>query len=74
MEAAEMAVIRQLGQQLGQVQVALLFEQVRLNQVRQAVAALWAMAKPIESGCDCLPPQGYVIPADALITLQSLVG
>jgi hypothetical protein len=63
-----------LGQQLAQMQVDHAFAQARLAAFRQGLAALWSVAKPIDAGCDCLPPSGYVIPADALITLQSLMG
>ena len=73
-EPTEHVVIKTLGQTLAQAYVDLAFAQARLAAVRAAVGALWSVAKPIEAGCDCMPPDGYIVPADTLMTLQSLVG
>lgn len=73
-EPHEHAVIRQLGNELAQSKVDLAFALARLTAVKQVVAALWSVGTPVESGCGDCPPVGFIIPNDALLTLQSLVG
>lgn len=73
-EPVEHDVIRRLGQDLAQLRVDMAFAITRQQRIQEAVTALWGLAKPIESGCDCVPPTGYIVPADTLLTLQGLLG
>jgi hypothetical protein len=73
LEPNEHVVIRQLGNELAQAKVDLAFALARLSSLRAAVAAIWSVSTPVESGCGDCPPMGTIVPADALLTLQSLV-
>jgi hypothetical protein len=73
-EPVEHDVIRQLGQELAQYRVDMAFMNARMQRVREAITALWANHTPVEAGCGDCPPVGVIVPADTLLTLQSLVG